>query len=171
MDLLFSEHIKRLLHCGERRLLLLTGSQNQCQQQAQQLWMSGGLWLGDGPELYARAMQHTMPWLGQEYPLVILNGFSGLSPDMLGAVGGAVRAGGLLILLMPPLTEWATFADPDYRRYVSQPEEVFRCHPHFLQRLQRLLVANGSVWHWDLISGQRFTPLPEWCATAWSLPR
>ena len=167
---LFSEHIKRLLHCGERRLLLLTGSQNQCQQQAQQLWMSGGLWLGDGPELYARAMQHTMPWLGQEYPLVILNGFSGLSPDMLGAVGGAVRAGGLLILLMPPLAEWATFADPDYQRYVSQPEELFRCHPHFLQRLQRLLVANGSVWHWDLISGQRFTPLPEWCATAWSLP-
>lgn len=43
----------------------------------------------------------TMPWLGQEYPLVVLNAFSGLSPDLLGAVGGAVREGGLLVLLMP----------------------------------------------------------------------
>ena len=42
MDLLFSEHIKRLLNCGERRILLLTDSQKHRQQKVQQLWTSRG---------------------------------------------------------------------------------------------------------------------------------
>ena len=170
MSHLFAEHYARLLHRGERRLLLLTGEELACQQHAEQLWLSGGLWLGNGPDsVMSQPMQHTMSWLGQEYPLVILNAFCGLSPDMLGAVGGTVRAGGLLVLLMPPLADWPQFADPDYRRYVSQPEEVTRCYPHFLQRLQRLLTQDGSVWHWDLSSGTLHHPLPELPAAEWQI--
>lgn len=157
---------------GERRLLLLTGEElrSVARQHAEQLWLSGGLWLGNGPDsVMSQPMQHTMSWLGQEYPLVILNAFCGLSPDMLGAVGGTVRAGGLLVLLMPPLADWPQFADPDYRRYVSQPEEVTRCYPHFLQRLQGLLTQDGSVWHWDLSSGTLHHPLPELPAAEWQI--
>lgn len=163
----------RLLCRGERRLLLLTGEPMACEQQAVTLWQSGALWLGDGPvECSPQKSQHTMPWLGQEYPLVVVNGFSGLSPEILGAVGGAVRAGGLLVLLMPALTDWVTFPDPDHRRYVSQPEEMSRCYPHFLQRLQRLLQADPDVWHWDLSANHLQAPrlqaaLPELPAMAW----
>jgi hypothetical protein len=67
----------RLLCRGERRLLLLTGTALACQQQATTLWQPGALWLGDGPvECAPQKSQHTMPWLGQEYPLVVVNGFS-----------------------------------------------------------------------------------------------
>lgn len=91
----------RLLCRGERRLLLLTGTALACQQQATTLWQPGALWLGDGPvECAPQKSQHTMPWLGQEYPLVVVNGFSGVSPEILGAVGGTVRAGGLLVLML-----------------------------------------------------------------------
>lgn len=151
LELALAEHCARLLSRGERRFVLLTGNAEACQQQATAFWQNGALWLGDGPaECLPQTSQHTMPWLGQEYPLVVVNGFSGLSPEILGAVGGAVRAGGLLVLLMPALTDWSVFADPDHRRYVSQPEEMSRCYPHFLQRLLRLLQADPDVWHWDL---------------------
>lgn len=168
-----AERSARLLCRGERRLLLLTGNVDACQQQATALWQSGALWLGFGPaECLPQTSQHTMPWLGQEYPLVVVNGFSGLSPEILGAVGGAVQAGGLLVLLMPVLTDWSVFADPDHRRYVSQPEEMSRCYPHFLQRLLRLLQADPDVWHWDLSANQLQAPrlqaaLPELPAVVW----
>jgi Predicted P-loop ATPase fused to an acetyltransferase len=166
----FAEHLARLRTRGERRLLLLTGAEPACQQQAATLWQATGLWLGDGPvNVSAQPMRQTMPWLGQEYPLVIVNGFSGLSPDMLGAVGGTVCAGGLLILLMPPLADWSSFPDPDYRRYVSQPDETARCFPNFLQRLQRLLLADPFVWHWDLTAQRCDAPLPAPIIDAWQL--
>ena len=173
LELALAEHCARLLSRGERRFVLLTGNAETCQQQATALWQNGALWLGDGPaECLPQTSQHTMPWLGQEYPLVVVNGFSGLSPEILGAVGGAVRAGGLLVLLMPALTDWSVFADPDHRRYVSQPEAMLRCYPHFLQRLLRLLQADPDVWHWDL-SAECLqapclqAPLPELPAAVW----
>ena len=167
---LLAEHGARLLRRGERRLLWLTGSEAACQQNAAALWIRDGLWLGAGPEMVTpQAMQQTMPWLGQEYPLVVLNAFSGLSPDLLGAVGGTVRAGGLLVLLMPPLADWTQFPDPDYRRYVSQPEEMNRCYPHFLQRLQRLLLQDEAVWHWALPGAMPAFPLPDLPQTDWQM--
>ena len=91
LELFLAEHCARLLSRGERRFVLLTGNTEACQQQATTLWQNGSLWLGDGPaECLPQTSQHTMPWLGQEYPLVVVNGFSGLSPEILGAVGGAV---------------------------------------------------------------------------------
>ena len=173
LELFLAEHCARLLSRGERRFVLLTGNTEACQQQATTLWQNGSLWLGDGPaECLPQTSQHTMPWLGQEYPLVVVNGFSGLSPEILGAVGGAVLAGGLLVLLMPALADWATFPDPDHRRYVSQPEEISRCYPHFLQRLLRLLQADPDVWHWDLSANHLQAPclqapLPELPTVAW----
>ncbi|WP_320151385.1 GNAT family N-acetyltransferase [uncultured Tolumonas sp.] len=168
LELSLAEHCARLLSRGERRFVLLTGNAEACQQQATALWQYGALWLGDGPaECLPQKSQHTMPWLGQEYPLVVVNGFSGLSPEILGAVGGAVRAGGLLVLLMPALTDWSVFSDPDHRRYVSQPEEISRCYPHFLQRLLRLLQTDPDVWLWDLSANHLQAELPELPAVVW----
>jgi tRNA(Met) cytidine acetyltransferase len=167
----------RLQLVGERRLLLVTGQQSDCLREARTLWRSGSLWLGDGPDDVApQRSRQTMPWLGQEYPSVILNGFSGVHPDVLGAVGGAIQAGGLLVLLMPPLSQWGQFPDPDYVRYVALPEWADRCASFFLQRLQRMLLASPAVWHVALpedaalgfLADQTF-PLPEVPATPWGL--
>ncbi|GAA4494068.1 tRNA(Met) cytidine acetyltransferase TmcA [Pseudaeromonas paramecii] len=146
--------LERLATSGERRLLLLTGSHAWCQDRLTELLPSNTLWLGSGPAAFApQAMDKPAHWLGQEYSHVVLNGFDGLHPDALGAVAGVVRAGGLLCLMMPPLADWPSFADPDLRRFVSTPTETVRCQGFFLARLARLLQAGSGLWRWDQASG------------------
>ncbi|MFO8155696.1 MAG: GNAT family N-acetyltransferase, partial [Thiohalospira sp.] len=51
--------------------------------------------------------------LGREFAGVVIDGHAGLDPDALGAVAGTVLAGGLLVLLMPPLDhDWRDAPDP-----------------------------------------------------------
>lgn len=177
MPFVLDHCMHRLRLVGERRLLLVTGQMQECLQEAGSLWQSGYLWLGDGPDhVEPQRSRQAMAWLGQEYPVVIFNGFSGLHPDILGAVGGAVQAGGLLILLMPPLAQWDQFPDPDYVRYVPLPENQDRCSSFFLQRLRRLLLASPAVWHVALshesVANVLASPLlsvPEIPDTPWAL--
>lgn len=157
-----------LRHAGERRLLLITGSESWTIAQAAALWQPADLWLGHGPQSSVpMAIHKAQQLLGHEYRHVIFNGFSGLHPDMLAACSGMVKAGGLLILLMPPLSAWDTFADPDQQRYVSLPNQIHRCAPHFLLRLRRLLLQQNLHAHWDQSHG-----LHHWRAPAsspWTL--
>ena len=146
--------LEQLHSSGERRLLLITGEALWCCQQAQSLWQEHGLWLGDGPEACRpHPQKQAQQRLGSEYSRVVFNGYSGVHPDMLGACGGMVQAGGLLILLMPPLASWPHFADPDLIRYVAQPEDAAACHSYYLQRLQHRLLASPTLWHWDQQAG------------------
>lgn len=159
----------RLATSGERRLLLLTGSPAWCQERLVELLPPESLWLGTAPVPFTpQAMDKPARWLGQEYPHVVINGFDGLHPDALGAVSGALQAGGLLCLMMPPLADWPSFADPDLCRYVASPDETSRCQGHFLARLARLLQAESQLWHWDESAGWHTgeswsRPLAPWC--------
>lgn len=169
--------MKDLLHwmnqlkaVGERRLCIVEGSQQQGFEQLQTFFPQEGLWLGDGPKhCLPQAMNHTMSWLGQEYPLIVINGYSGLNPEILGAVCGALQAGGFLFLLMPPRENWRIFADPDYQRYVALPELAKLCHPHFLLRMRRVLEANSSVYWWSAETGECHSDNNPRNHTPWSL--
>ena len=44
--------------------------------------------------------------LGRETDVIVFDGFAGFDIDALGAVGGSIRGGGLLLLLMPALDNW-----------------------------------------------------------------
>ena len=160
--------LELLRHSGERRLLLITGSEDWVCAQATSLWQPTDLWLGPGPQAcQPLAINKTRQLLGHEYRRVIFNGYAGLHPDMFAACSGMVKAGGLLILLMPPLSEWESFADPDQQRYVSQPDQVHRCSPHFLLRLRRLLQQATHHGHWDETLGFRHWPAPD--AADWDM--
>ncbi len=162
----FDAALSALSHSGERRLLLLTGSIEWTAQQAANFWRPDGLWLGLGPKLYQPVnINKAQQLLGQEYSAVIFNGYSGLHPDMLAACTGMVRAGGLLILLMPPLGDWTHFLDPDQQRYVPHPEQAQRCHSFFLQRFRRELQQSGDYWHWDEQQGHQLCASP--CTEPW----
>ena len=54
--------------------------------------------------------------LGTETANLVVDAWSGFHPNAVGALAGTVRAGGVLVLLTPPLSEWSRFADPDYQR-------------------------------------------------------
>ena len=134
---------------GERRLLLLCGPDDWCQQQATLLGSEQTLWLGERHATDpATPINQATRFLGQEFDTVIFNGYSGLHPDMLAAASGMVKAGGVIALLMPPLEEWHSFADPDYQRYLSESSGTVAAYPHFLQRLQRLLLQQSTLWLW-----------------------
>lgn len=150
---------QQLANSGERRLLLLAGEQAWAEHQALALGDPQGLWLGE-----AQGADHALPIkqfktaLGQEYPTVVFNAFSGLHPDALGAVAGTVQAGGLLILLCPPLKDWPAYPDPDLLRYVAVPEQARGLSSRFLSRFAGLLQTEDSVLYWP--QGQDFPPLP-----------
>ncbi len=166
--------LNQLRHTGERRLLLLTGEPAWGLATANQLLPADALWLGEGaPPEQTRVLGRAdklLQCLGQEFDMVVMNGFSGLHPDRLGAAGGTVRAGGLLLLLMPPLADWAEFRDPDHERYVALPEQAAQCHDHFLQRLQRELLADPQLWHLDQRQGLLRLPPVVAGAAPWHPP-
>lgn len=164
----FDAALSTLSHSGERRLLLLTGSVEWATMQAESFWQADTLWLGIGPvACQPVAINRAQQLLGLEYHHVIFNGYSGLHPDMLAACAGMVRAGGLLILLLPRLQDWQNFPDPDLQRYVPLSEQAGRCHTNFLSRMRRLLLQSPQLWHWDEQDGYRFEALSQ--GLAWYL--
>lgn len=85
--------------------------------------------------------------LGQECEVLIWDGFSGIDPDSFAASAGLVRAGGLMLVLLPPESELFAHKDPDYRRMCADQVELTACSSHFLQRLFQVLTqAENSIF-------------------------
>jgi tRNA(Met) cytidine acetyltransferase len=137
---------QQLKAAGERRLIWLEGSETECIEQALN-WLDGVcLWLGDGPpEQQPQPAAKGLQRLGQECDTLVFNAFSGFHADAFGAVSGTLRAGGLLLLLTPPRSQWPEFADPDRQRLVSEPTQAGRCGHGFLRRLVRLLQDDPAL--------------------------
>lgn len=158
---------------GERRLLVLAGSQIWAITQARQLdndLRARQLWLGQ-----ADAGQDGLPInkfqtaLGREYDSLVFNAFNGLHPDALGAAAGTLIAGGVMLLLCPPLTDWPDYPDPDLVRYVTQPEQARGLTSPFLRRFVRLLRQDDSVLIWQ--QGTPFPSLPTLSTLPWQQER
>lgn len=132
---------------GHRRMLLVEGDAVAGCARAAELWQEAeaarSLWVGtDAPDADrqtdgTRARQ----WLGRELDLLVWNLHDGLHPDGFAALSGTLVAGGLLVLVAPPLGDWATFADSDYDR-VGLHELPRR---RFLERLARLFANAPQV--------------------------
>ncbi|MDP5290686.1 GNAT family N-acetyltransferase [Oceanimonas sp. CHS3-5] len=165
---------RQLFYLGERRLLVLSGEADWTLNQAQRLLAdesaSNTLWLGDasaGQPHCPMGKYHTA--LGREYRNLVFNARSGLHPDALGAAVGALAAGGMLLLLCPPLSDWPQFTDPDLRRYVALPEQAEGLTSRFITRIVSLLQSDTSVLLWQ--QGQAFPPQPAITGPAWRLHR
>ncbi len=75
--------------------------------------------------------------LGQELDLLVYDAWSGLDPDALAAVTGALCGGGLLILMVPQLQRWPQYDDPDYQRLLVHPFQADQISGRFLTHIQR----------------------------------
>lgn len=135
---------------GQRRLVLIEGDREDALQWLRQrlpgLDFDQGLWTGpkaDSPDgrLVPMAPTRARSWLGRELPLVVWDGWQGNPPDDLAALTGALTAGGLLFWLMPPLSDWRRFADPDYARTGLEHGGE---HP-FAGRMSALLADHEAV--------------------------
>jgi tRNA(Met) cytidine acetyltransferase len=77
--------------------------------------------------------------LGTELDTLVYDAHSGVDPDSLGAALGALRGGGLLILLTPPLDAWPAWPDPQASRIAVHPYTADRLSGRFVRRLVRIL--------------------------------
>ncbi len=83
--------------------------------------------------------------MGQDLDLLIYDAHSGFDPDGFGAATGAIRGGGLLILLTPPLADWPQCTDPEAARIAVWPHSARSTSGRFLARLVTLLLADQQI--------------------------
>ncbi|PJE78756.1 tRNA(Met) cytidine acetyltransferase TmcA [invertebrate metagenome] len=130
---------------GQRRLLVVSGRPSWCYliaQQAEALFDGKDiLWVGEtgGKITPGVTVKQASRWLGKEINLLIFDGFSGIHPDALGLLSGTVKAGGLMLLLLPDIADLPDFNDPAHRLmavYPTLPESV---NGRYLKRLAGLI--------------------------------
>jgi tRNA(Met) cytidine acetyltransferase len=146
-----------------RRMVLIEGSADGSREIAaqitQRLALEASLWVGEaapaGIPLRRNSQAHEA--LGGEVDLIVYDAFSGFDPDAFGALGGALRGGGLLLLLTPPLAQWQHFADPEYRRIAVAGTATSSYSGRFLQRL--VMILQTDPWLVRFVERDRLTPI------------
>ncbi len=144
----------------QRYLWLLAGDAAWGHEQAETISTAlGGEWcrIGGGEGEVVPDKAHTL--LGGEWQGVVYDARAGFDPDAFGAVAGTIRAGGLLLLLAPPLAEWPDFPDPQRAHIAVHPYSGEQVGSRYLQRLVRLFPeAEGCQ---VIEQGEPLPPLPE----------
>ncbi|WP_125563019.1 GNAT family N-acetyltransferase [Pseudoalteromonas rubra] len=151
--------LSQLEQARHRQLLLISGEQDWSYTEVQRLFpamQNTALVLSQHARLPGACWpEHLHQVLGQEYPFVIYDLFSGLVPNTLAAAAGTVQAGGLLIVLSPELSKWQSWCDPALERWLSY-NETAQSSP-YLQRWQTLL-NRTSVWQISQSQGDLLPP-------------
>ncbi len=84
-------------------------------------------------------------FLGHEFNHAIINCHDGIDPNVLGAISGTVRGGGLFILLVPDPEKLPTFDDPEKNRMTIWPYETSDVHNRFLNRFAAIIRQSKSI--------------------------
>ena len=108
--------------------------------------------LGDRPVTFSRV--ETL--LGSESPVVVIDLFNGLNPDVLCIAGGLVSCGGLMVLLSPGPDNWASVED----QFGVWQDHLVSGRPAFAETLFNSLghPPNGGI---RLTQGKNIPPIPE----------
>lgn len=97
------------------------------------------LWVGDDTSLHpdAISLNASRRYLGREVEALVYDAHAGFDPNVLALLAGTVKAGGALLLLCPPLAEWAQHEDTVNKRCTVWGMAVE--HSRYLVRLARLI--------------------------------
>lgn len=161
--------LKRAAENNHRALLVLSGTEAWTQQQAESLLSSAllfsntqgqqTLWVGERCKVNKTSISapKAISWLGREIDFVVFNAFSGFDVDAFGQLSGALKGGGLFILLIPGLDDWPEYSDPDHKRLAVYPYQSEHIRGLYLKRLVNLiksettlsLLCENSVARWQ----------------------
>lgn len=134
---------------GDRRLILLDGDRDWTLQSAQALIArlnpQRPVWISNADIDGAVAPLRVQRLLGGECSLLVIDAWSGLDADAIGAAVGTLRGGGLLLLLTPALARWTGQPDPEAARIAVHPFGAADVGARFIARLVRLLSASPAV--------------------------
>ena len=136
---------------GHRRLLVFSGSAAWARRQAEEVMSvvkaRHPVWLGeanDSPQI-AVPLSAASRFLGRELDLVVFDAHVGFDPDGFAAISGALKGGGLMLLLIPPLRGWPQAPDGERRRLAVYPHSEQDVGGRFLRRLARVLESDPAV--------------------------
>lgn len=157
----------QLAQSGHRRLLVLSGDDDWSQMHSLALrdqLLGDWLWVGHGTsvEPYC-APQHLKSLLGREYLHAIFDARDAFDVSAFAALSGTLRAGSLLVLLVPPLSLWPEKADADSLRWSDSAEPI--ATPHFVHHFCRVITADPDVIVWQQHQPLKIAsrpPFPDW---------
>ncbi len=136
---------------NHRSCLVFSGTDEWCKLSAKKLLgdlaFSSQLWVSSNPPEGVNALtnEQAKKVLGQEFSAVVVDAWSGFNPDVLGAVSGTVHGGGVVVLLVPNLSEWPLFNDPEYKRLITIPYQLTDIQGRFLQRFSRVIASDPDI--------------------------
>jgi len=152
---------------GIRRLLVLSGDADACVHHALRLraLLGGdGLWVGPAPvEGNYVAPQALATLLGREFRHAFFDARDGFDAAAFAALGGTLKAGSWLVLLVPPLDAWAQRTDTDSLRWSDLPQPI--AVPHFVHHFRSVIERDEDVVIWQLpapLYVPDFSPRPQW---------
>ncbi|MFS2301674.1 GNAT family N-acetyltransferase [Pectobacterium versatile] len=147
---------------GVRRLLVLSGEANWCEEQALALsgQLSGDwLWVSESApdSVTALPASRVRTLLGREFLHAVFDARSGVDVEALAMLSGTLQAGSWLIMLVPSWQGWPTQPDQDSLRWSEQEQPI--ATPHFIQHFQRQLLADEDVVLWQQDQAFAIRPL------------
>ncbi|STA75454.1 ATP-dependent acetyltransferase [Citrobacter freundii] len=154
---------------GIRRLLIISGEGNWCQERALVLRnMLPGDWLWVGAQAPAEpncTPQALQTLLGREFRHAVFDAGQGFDAAAFAALSGTLIAGSWLVLLTPPWHTWHTHPDVDSLRWSDCAEPIPT--PHFVEHIKRVISRDGQTLHWQqhhAVSSPRFPVRAVWHA-------
>lgn len=156
----FEQLVNQLQRTGHRRLVVLSGDELWTLSQAiilRNTLPGDWLWLEENPSKAISGL------LGREYLHAVFDARRGFDVSAFAALSGTLRAGSLLVLLVPPFSVWANRPDADSLRWSDSAEPI--ATPHFVHHFCRTLAADADaiVWHQHRPLSLPVTPnLPAW---------
>jgi len=147
----FDNLTAQLTRSGHRRLLVLSGDDDWSQTHSLALrdpLQGDWLWVGqkNAVEPFCTP-QNLKSLLGREYLHAIFDARDGFDVAAFAALSGTLRAGSLLVLLVPPLSRWPEKADADSLRWSDSAEPI--ATPHFVRHFCRIITDDPDVMVWQ----------------------
>ena len=148
-----------------RQLVLVSGCRAWCQQQISGLTRPAAriLWIGDAgvglippASLKPVSAKQTHQLLGQESDCILFDCWSGFNPNGFGQVAGTLVAGGIFVLITPPLSAWQLFSDPEYDHIAVEPYGAADVGRRFIRHLLKTIATDN-----DLIQFAEDQPFPD----------
>lgn len=161
---------QEMMQAGVRRLVVISGENHWCWQQAARFSQSASswLWISANPRLIPDDATVIKPaaartLLGQEQSHAVFDATQGFDVVALAVLAGTLRAGGWLLLLVPEWQRWSRQPDEDSVRWSDQQQAI--ATPHFIQHFQQQLIADTEVIIWrqgNALDLPLLTPRPHW---------
>lgn len=152
---------------GIRRLLVLSGEAETCAHSALRLRaLLGGdsLWAGPEPvEGRYTSPQALATLLGREFHHAFFDARNGFDAAAFAALGGTLKAGSWLVLLVPSFDAWPQCPDTDSLRWSDLPHPI--AVPHFVHHFRGVIERDEDAIIWRLpapLHLPALTARPQW---------